>query len=195
MAELSTKRRFSSGSTVPSGRPRRSSVPTSSTLSSSKSGEGRTTNRGSDVALADREKQHYDHLRRRISDFVGHNAYEEKAKAGFGVGEGDSIGDESRPDNFAQNYLKGKKQLSEGSHNRMFKWMGFSSEEEMQQKSGKKLAKPPNETPVRKNSGGSVASGGKSGGSTLGPPGGAAGNDTRRRRSSTGTAPRKLSNT
>lgn len=195
MAELSTKRRYSSGSTVSSGRPRRLSVPTSSALSSSKSDEGRTAVRGSDVALTDREKQHYDNLRRRISDFVGHNAYEENTKAGFGVGEGDSIGDESKPDNFAQNYLKAKKQLSEGSHDRMFKWMGFSSEEEMQQKTGNKLAKPLDETPARKNSGGSVPSAGKSGGSILGPPGGAAGNDTRRRRSSTETAPRKLSDT
>ena len=192
MSGISARRRSSHGSALAApSEQRRSSVPSSAR--SLKPGEERKARRTSDVALADREKQHYDILRRRISDFVGHTAYEEKIMTK--TGDGDGSEDESKPDNFAVNYLKGKKQLSEGSHDKMYKWMGYSSEEAMQQKSGKKkLSIPSDDTPPRKSSGGSGPSGGKSGGSSLGPPGGNS-SDDRRRRSSTGTAPRKLSNT
>ena len=145
-----------------------------------------------DAAMVEREKHHYDILRRRISNFVGHSAYEEKLQTDRKKGTADDK-DSSGDSNFATNYLKGKKQLAEGSHDRMYKWMGFSSEEEMLQNSGNPTPKDTDDaTPTRKKSGVSVTAGVKSGKTSLGPSGG----DTkaRRRKSSTGTSPRKLSN-
>ena len=145
-----------------------------------------------DAAMVEREKHHYDILRRRISNFVGHSAYEEKLQTDRKKGTADDK-DSSGDSNFATNYLKGKKQLAEGSHDRMYKWMGFSSEEEMLQNSGNPTPKDTDDaTPTRKKSGVSVTAGVKSGKTSLGASGG----DTkaRWRKSSTGTSPRKLSN-
>lgn len=175
------RQRTSSGSFLPQAKPtsaRHASdpVPTSA-------------RRASDAELADREKQNYDLLRRRISNFVGHAAYEEEtAKTDKHSGQKEDNGGSSEPklDNFAQNYIKAKKNLAEGSHDKMYKWMGFSSEKEMQHKSGgKKLAVPSSgDLSTRRHSGTSTTSGGISG------------NDTRgRRKSSTGNSPRKSSMT
>ena len=73
--------------------------------------------------MVEREKHHYDTLRRRISNFVGHSAYKEKLLSDRKLGttdDEDSSGDEAKFGNFATNYLKGKKQLAEGSHDRMY---------------------------------------------------------------------------
>ena len=165
--------------------------------------EGRAIRRKSDVAMIDREKEHYDQLRRRISDFVGYTAYEERAKTETKNEDEDGNGNQSKRDNLATNYLKGKKLLTEGAHHRMYQWMGYTSKEEMKEKYGKKPDANDSNTRSRKNSVGSGSSGGKYGGSSLGPSSGKSGghlersgaeegNDTRRRRSRTETAPRRL---
>ena len=198
MSGISVKSTSSLGTRLAvSAKERQPSLSGSSSSPSLKLAEEPPTRRAScDAAMVEREKHHYDVLRRRISNFVGHSAYEEKLQSGRKLGttdDEDSSGDEAKFGNFATNYLKGKKQLAEGSHDRMYKWMGFSSEGEMRQKSGNPMPKDINDSKAtRKISGGPVTPGMKSRKTSLGPPGG----DTkaRLRRSSTGTSPRKLAN-
>ena len=144
--------RRSSSSSSPSSAAVSSSPRIGSLSGDAPSGERRPLARHSSDA-ADREKQNYDALRRRISDFVGHDAYEESSKTSDPntkqKSSGQNKGDKSRPDNFAQNFLKGKRQLSEGSHDRKYKWMGYASEKEMLEKTGGPSATKPALLPSR----------------------------------------------
>ena len=192
MSGVSVRRSSSFGArlTVPA-EDRRQSLHGSSSATSLKSAEKLNRRASSDAAIAEREKHHYDILRRRISNFVGHAAYEEKLESDSKARspDEDSSGDESKPDNFAKNYLKGKKHLAEGSHDRMYKWMGYSSEDEMRQKSGNAKRGDYDDKTVGRKSVGFARSMSKPGTSTQAPSGEDA--KTKRRRSSTGTSPHK----
>ncbi len=67
-------------------------------------------------------------LHRRVSSFVGHNAYEE-SKMKETVDR--PVPTTSQTHNFATNYLAGKRNLTEGRHDRIYKWMGLASEADM----------------------------------------------------------------
>ena len=76
----------------------------------------------------DQEKDYHHDLHRRISSFVGHHAYEE---SNVKESVDRPAPTTSQTQNLATNYLAGKRNLTEGHHDKIYKWMGLASETDM----------------------------------------------------------------